>query len=497
MTSHNVAKILIVDDVPENLRLLVQLLNSSGFAVATATSGQLALNAVKKVCPDLVLLDIMMPDIDGYQVCQQLKADSETAQIPVIFISALSDGLDKVKAFDVGGVDYIHKPFQAEEVLMRIQTHLDLRFTLQEVQKQKRLLEEEKAERERTEKELERYQEQIAGLLTRQLLKPQAFSAIVTQDEKMHAIFQYIEALSCSSEPVLIAGESGVGKELIARAVHDVCTPAGPFVAVNIAGYDDNMFSDSLFGHVKGAFTGAEKDRSGMIEKAKGGTLFLDEIGDLELGTQVKLLRLLQEKEYHPLGSDQARRLDCRIVVATNVDLKQHVQQEKFRKDLYYRLATHLIEIPPLRERKQDIALLLEYFLATAAEDMGKKKPSYPPELSVLLENHPFPGNIRELRSMVYNAMSKHQKHILSMDSFKEAIEGVENSKAAEPSTDADKVIFPQQLPTLKALSDQLVSEALNRTKGNQSMAAKMLGISTPALNMRLKKMKQEGVKKN
>jgi len=495
MTADKVAKIFIVDDVPENLRLLMGLLESSGFSVATAIDGEVALAAVKKVDPDLVLLDIMLPDIDGYEVCRRLKADPETVDLPVIFISALGDSLDKVKAFDVGGVDYISKPFQAEEVLMRIHTHLDLRFTLKEVQKQKRMLEEEKAERERTEKELVRYQEQITGLLTRQLLMPLAFAKIVTQNEKMHSIFQYIEALSCSAEPVLIIGESGVGKELIAEAVHAVCTPEGPFVAINIAGYDDNMFSDSLFGHVKGAFTGADKDRAGMIEKARGGTLFLDEIGDLELGTQVKLLRLLQEKEYQPLGSDHNQKVECRIVVATNVDLKQNVQEEKFRKDLYYRLSTHLIQVPSLRERKEDIPLLLEHFITTAAEEMGKKKPSYPPELPVLLENYAFPGNIRELRSMVYNAMSTHQKHILSMESFKESIEIAEISTNAEPASEEDKVIFPQKLPTLKALSDQLVSESLNRTKGNQSMAAKMLGISTPALNMRLKKMKEDGLK--
>lgn len=486
------AKILIVDDTPENLRLLMGLLSSSGFNVATATSGQMALAAIEKVNPDLILLDIMMPDMDGYEVCRQLKQNPATVEIPVIFISALSDSLDKIKAFDVGGMDYISKPFQAEVVIRRIQTHLDLRCTLKRLQEQKRLLEEEKEERERTEKELHRYQEQITGLLTHQLLNPQAFSKIVTRNEKMQSLFQYIEALSCSSEPVLILGESGVGKELIARAIHDVCSPRGPYVAVNIAGFDDNMFSDTLFGHVKGAFTDAQQDRAGMIEKARGGTLFLDELGDLNLNLQVKLLRLLQEKEYLPLGSDQSHSVECRIVVATNVDLKQKVREEKFRNDLYYRLSTHKVNIPPLRERKEDIPALLDYFLASAAEEMEKKIPAYPAELHLLLENYPFPGNVRELRSMVYNAMSTHQSHKLSMKTFQDSIGLSESEIRGQTGQTHDDMEFPEVLPTLKEIGDRLVSEAVKRTRGNQTMAAKMLGISTPALNVRLKKMKTE-----
>ncbi len=490
----NVAKIFIIDDIPENLRLLMSLLTSCGFKVATATDGQMALAAAKRVAPDLILLDIMLPDMDGYEVCRQLKADSETEAIPVIFISALSDSLDKIKAFDVGGIDYISKPFQSEEVLARIQTHLDLRFTLREVQQQKHLLEVEKAEREKTEKELSRYQDQIAGLLTGQLLHPRAFSNIITQDERMKSLFQYVEALSCSSEPVLIVGESGVGKELFAKAIHEVCTPGQPFVAVNIAGFDDNMFSDTLFGHTKGAFTGAAQDRAGMIEKARGGTLFLDEIGDLKLSSQVKLLRLLQEKEFFPLGSDQSHNVDCRIVVATNVNLKQKVDEGTFRNDLYFRLSTHLLEIPPLRKRKKDIPLLLEAFLAGAAQEMNKKKPTYPPELLILLENYSYPGNIRELRSLVYNAMSTHQSRMLSMSSFKNSIGHSDSMTIEAIATGQDEITYPEKLPTLKEMSDLLVSEAMRRTKGNQTMAAKMLGISTPALNVRLKKSKNEGI---
>ena len=483
------AKVLLVDDVPANLRLLLELLKGSGLEVATAINGLTALKAAPKIMPDLVLLDIMLPDVSGYEVCRRLKADPETADIPVIFISALGESFDKLQAFAAGGVDYIAKPFFPEEVLVRVWTHIDLRRTLQAVREQKRLLEKEKAEREKTEQELGKYQEQISGFLSGQLLHPEVFSRIVTQNEKMHSIFQYVEALACSTEPVLIVGESGVGKELIARTVHDVCSPGGPWVAINVAGFDDNHFSDPLFGHKKGAYTDARQERSGMVKKASGGTLFLDEIGDLSQSSQIKLLRLLQEKEYLPLGSDQVSQVECSIIVATNVDLKKNVVKGTFRQDLYFRLATHCVEIPPLRERKDDIPLLLEHFLFEAARKLNKKKPPYPVELPLLLNNYSYPGNIREFRSLVYDAMSRHQKHMLSMERFSQVITGSQESRdLLLPPESGTKVDFKHDLPGLKELSELLIREALSRTNGNQSMAAKLIGITPSALNMRLKK---------
>lgn len=485
-----VAKVLIIDDVPENLRLLMGLLREFGFEVATALNGTMALQALSKIQPDLILLDLMMSDMDGYEVCRRLKADPKSADIPVIFISALSDNRDKLRAFDVGGVDYICKPFEAEEVLVRIRTHLDLRHALKVVEQQKAELEQEKGEREKTEETLTRYQEQLSGLLTGQLLHPKAFRTMLTQDKKMHALFQYVEALSCSNEPVMILGESGVGKELFAKAIHEVCAPQAPWVAVNIAGFDDNIFSDTLFGHIKGAFTDATQDRAGMVEHAAGGILFLDEIGELSHASQVKLLRLLQEKEYLPLGSDRPRKADCRIVVATNLDLHQQIKTSAFRRDLYYRLATHTLKIPTLRERKKDIPLLLEQFLEAAATQMKKKKPTYPLELLLLLENYSFPGNVRELRAMVFDAMSRHKNRMLSMDSFKAAI-GTRTTVDNHQATPNGELCFPQQLPTLKDISRLLTDEALRRTDGNQSMAARLLGITPAALSMRLKKWAQ------
>ena len=483
-------QILLVDDTPENLRLLMAMLKDAGFSVATAINGAMALKAVASIHPDLILLDIIMPDMDGYTVCQRLKSQPQTADIPVLFISALDTQIDKLKAFSAGGLDYICKPFSTEEVMARVQTHIKLRQSLLTVQKQKRELEQEKAERVRAEQERNKYQQQIVGLLTKQLMNPEAFASIHTQNEKMQRLFHYVDALSCSSEPVLIMGESGVGKELFAKALHNVCCPDRPWVAVNVAGLDDNVFSDTLFGHSKGAFTGADKDRSGMVEKAKGGALFLDEIGDLSPTSQLKLLRLLQEKEYLPLGSDDPRHADCRVVVATNADLKQKMDRGEFRQDLYYRLATHCLEIPPLRERKDDIPYLLDLFLQEAAEELNKEKPTYPAELPVLLGNYDYPGNVRQLRSMVYDALSQHSSRMLSMAVFEQNL-GLHQSGPAtsDPSQNDEKITFPSRLPTLKENTARLIKEALQRTAGNQSMAAKLLGITASALNMRLKKM--------
>ncbi len=481
--------VLVVDDTFQNLDLLSEILVKDGFDFRPAMSGRMALLSVGNVLPDLILLDVLMPEMDGFEVCRQLKMDPLTRDIPVIFISALEEVVDRVKAFAVGGVDFISKPFHAEEVLARVRTHLALRRLQINLEKKNAQLRHEIAEREKTEEELSRFQEHMAGVLERKLLHPEAFKQLISQSETMRAIFQYIEALACSSEPVLIIGESGVGKELIARAIHEVKQPDGPWVPINCAGLDDNMFSDTLFGHVKGAFTGADQARSGMIEKAAGGTLFLDEIGDLSLVSQIKLLRLLQEKEYVPLGSDRIMKVAARIVVATNVNLEQKQKNGEFRKDLYFRLCTHQIEIPPLRKRPEDLPVLLDHFLGEAARDMNKKKPTPPAELAVLLSNYHFPGNIRELRAMVYNAVSVHGGKKLSMELFKKAMGLADKEKdaGADPAPKQPRLAFFDTLPTLKEATELLVDEAIQRTNGNQSIAAKLLGITQPALSSRLK----------
>jgi DNA-binding NtrC family response regulator len=322
---------------------------------------------------------------------------------------------------------------------------------------------------------------------------PEAFEAIVTRDRGMLAMLSYVEAVARSAQPMLVQGESGVGKELVARAAHALSGRPGPIVAVNAAGLDDAVFADTLFGHARGAYTGADQARSGMIEAAADGTLFLDEIGDLAIASQVKLLRLLQEGEYFPLGSDRAKRLRARVIVATHHDLAAKQAAGTFRRDLYYRLATHQVRVPPLRERKGDIPLLLDHFLDVAARELGKKRPTAPRELPVLLSTYAFPGNVRELRAMVHDAVSVHRERILSMETFVRAIERAGGASAVRPPDAGDNPFARlEQLPTIKEAVELLVGEAVSRGGGNQTIAARLLGITQSALSKRLKAARED-----
>ncbi|MCK5057521.1 MAG: sigma-54-dependent Fis family transcriptional regulator, partial [Candidatus Aminicenantes bacterium] len=328
------------------------------------------------------------------------------------------------------------------------------------------------------------------------LKRESAFSHIVTNNKKMHAIFKYIEVISNSPFPVLITGETGVGKELVAKAIYLSGTGYKNFTAVNVAGLDDTMFSDTLFGHKKGAFTGADSFRDGLISQASGGILFLDEIGDLNQQSQVKLLRLLQEKEYYQLGSDLPKKTDARIIVATNRNISSLLKEEKIRKDLYFRLSAHHIHIPALRERADDIPFLVEHFLEKAANALKKKKPTPPPELVTLLSTYDFPGNIRELETLIYDAVSRHESGVLSLETFKNIMK-MERERSGQNLSDStsgartfDKLL--KDLPTLKQAERFLIERALERAKGNQGIAASILGITRQALNKRLIRKKKE-----
>ena len=276
------------------------------------------------------------------------------------------------------------------------------------------------------------------------------------------------------------------------RSFHSLSNNRGQFVSVNVAGLDDLLFSDTLFGHLKGAFTTAEEQRFGLIKKAAGGTLFLDEIGDLSLVSQLKLLRILQEKEYYPMGSDIPIEMDTRIITATNQNLIHLMEKRTFRNDLYYRIQTHHIHIPPVRERTSDIPLLLEHFLAKTSASLGKKKPTPPRELASFLAGYGFPGNIREFKAMVFDAVSNHKQRMLSIQRFKEHV-GKHQSTTLKKQTDLGEsnhnpfaVIEP--LPTLRQAPKYLLVEAMRRSHGNKVTAAIMLGITRSGLNKALKR---------
>lgn len=326
------------------------------------------------------------------------------------------------------------------------------------------------------------------------LKNPEAFSNIITGCERMKGLFMMLEAIAPSCHTVLITGETGTGKGLLAQALHEASGRSGKMVTVNVAGLDDTMFSDTLFGHARGAYTGAVEARDGLIERGAGGTVFLDEIGDLSPSSQLKLLRLFEDGEYYPLGADEPKRTTARFVVATNRDPRLLVQQGEFRKDLYYRLSVHELACPPLRERRDDIELLAEHFLGEAAAELGRPRPYMPAEVLEYLYSYRFPGNVRELRSIIAHAVSRSTGGSLTLQPVRQFIQQERMLQGTEgdgdghtPGATPDDVVFPQTLPTVKDMRERLIEEALRRSGGNQSLAAAMIGLTPSAINKHLR----------
>lgn len=460
--------ILVVEDERYVRESLTVYLDDIGYKVLSAENGQIGLEQFRSQHPDIVMTDLRMPVMDGFTLVETIAAESEFT--PIVVVSGVGEVNEAVRAMRLGAWDYLSKPIMNFEELQ--------------------IMLERSLERARTKYELERLRRHLSdGTLGNE----SAFSSIITQSPRLRAIFLYLESVAPSRQPVLITGETGTGKELIARAAHTLSGLDGPFVAINLAGLDDSMFSDTLFGHLRGAFTGADSVREGLIRQAAGGTLFLDEIGDLTPGSQVKLLRLLQEGEYLPLGADKVQRSDARIVAATHSDLKLKMEQGTFRPDLYYRLCSHRVELPPLRDRPEDIPLLTEHFMEKASALLGKVTPNAPPELNCYLSAYRFPGNIRELEAIIHDAVARSGSRILSLESIVSAIGGgLRSHVLPAPVTSHCPVCpFAEKFPTLKGAEDLLVSEALRLADNNQRLAATYLGITRQALNKRLSRSEQ------
>jgi two-component system, NtrC family, response regulator HydG len=459
--------VLLVDDEPHILASGMFALQSAGIEnVLTENHSNRVLDLIAEQQVAAIVLDLHMPSPSGMELLPQIVR--AYPEVPVVLATADDDVQAVVECMRNGAFDYLVKPVEPSRLVATVRKALEMRELSSEISSLKQ------------------------RLLTDELEQPGAFADFVTGNKAMRAVFHYTEVVAKTRQPIMIGGETGVGKELIARAIHEISGCSGEFVTVNVAGLDDNLFTDTLFGHKKGAFTGADQAREGLVAKASDGTLFLDEIGDLNEMSQIKLLRLLQENEYYPVGSDLVCKSNARIVLASNRDLQQLIKDGSFRNDLYYRLCAHRVQIPPLRERSDDIPMLLDHFLGQAAITLNKKKPTPPRELSVLLALHSFPGNVRELEAMVFDAVARHAGGVLSMDSFRVVIGDQQSGNDSGPpvprsDTETDPLIeLFGHFPTIAEVEAYLIEQAMTRAKGNQSMAAKLLGMGRQTLNKRL-----------
>lgn len=457
----NELPIVILDDENDALLAVKATLTSFKYRnIKTYNNVNDFLEFLEKNKARLILMDLIMPEMSGEEILEIMN--ERCPEIPIIMTTGVNEIKTAVRCMQKGAVDYLVKPLEREQLNVAVRKALRI-------------------------SELEKSNIAISESFTKSELEfPDAFAGYLTIDPNIINIFKYIEAVAPSSQSILITGETGTGKEMIARAVHTVSGRSGEFVPVNVAGLDDTMFSDALFGHEKGAFTGAEKIRSGFIEKAANGTLFLDEIGDLSIASQLKLLRLLQENEYVPLGSDSIKRSSCRVVTATSKPFKDLKNKEVFRSDLFYRLRTHHVHLPQLKDRKGDIPLLVNTFIKEAALELNKKEPVPHREIYNLLSTWHFPGNIRELKAIIYDAVANHKGGIMSLSIINNAI-GL-NDAAADTYPIESIISFSDQLPTFKDAENILLKEALKRSNGNQALAAKLLGVSRSAITQRLKK---------
>jgi DNA-binding NtrC family response regulator len=486
------ASILVVDDVPANLEVLCESLEEEGYEVLVAADGEGALKVASYSIPELILLDVVMPGMDGYETCRQLKQHQHTRGIPVVFLTARDEVEGIVEGFSAGGLDYIVKPFSREEVLIRIRTQLErvrlereLERKNQQLQAKNHALGAEIARRRQLRTERDHLADRLS-LQSEQEAEHWGLKGFVGHSRTMQRILEDLNLLQqAETTSVLITGESGTGKELIARACHASSRRASePFIAVNCASIPAALAESLLFGHVQGAFSGADRAQAGYFDLADGGTLFLDEVGEMPVDLQAKLLRVLEGGAVMPLGARESHRVDVRILAATNADLQKQIAAGAFRSDLYYRLARFVVQVPPLRQRQDDIELLALHFLELYAAEMGIDVPVFGDGVVATLAAYAYPGNVRELKNIIERALlgsrgADIQVHHLHLGT---------TSADTVPTAGPDTATWVEELPFDFAEAETaLVQRALRHTGGNVSAAARLLGINRAKVYRKLK----------
>jgi DNA-binding NtrC family response regulator len=484
--------ILIVDDEIPNLQLLTQVLSDAGYTfLRSIKRPQLAIESALAQPPSLILLDVRMPEMDGFEVCRRLKQEEATRDIPVIFVSALQDVQDRVRGFEAGGVDFISKPFQEPEVLARVQTHLTLRNMQLHLED---LVARRTSELVTVNHDLKQACDEIRTLKDRleaeNLTLREEIKVSFKHDElvgKSHVfqmLLQQVENVAPTDSTVLILGETGTGKGLIARKIQQLSGRHDrPLVNVNCAALPATLIESEFFGHEKGAFTGATDRKIGRFELADGGTIFLDEIGDLPIELQAKLLRVLQDQEFERIGSSTTKTVDTRIIAATNRDLDALIEQGAFRADLYYRLGVFPIRIPPLRERRSDIPLLVWFFITMLQSRLGKTFESVPSGFMDALTSYDWPGNVRELRNIVERAMILSPDERLGLGSEFPLNQDATGTSTCTPGQNSEKLEEVERNHILSVLE-----ECGWKVRGKGG-AAERLGLKRTTLQSRMKKL--------
>jgi DNA-binding NtrC family response regulator len=447
--------ILIVEDEPKMLRLLELNLSEEGYSIHAAADAEIGLRTLRQEKIDLVVTDLRLPGMDGLEFLQAVKRAD--ARIPVIVMTAYGTVETAVEAMKAGASDYVLKPFSLEEMKLIVRKELDVHD----------LREENRSLREALGKRYE-------------------FKNIVARSAKMQEVLATVERVAPTNSTVLLGGESGSGKDLIARAIHQHSRrAAGPFIKINCTAIPENLLESELFGYEKGAFTGAVSSKPGKFELADKGTIFLDEIGDVPGTIQVKLLRVLQDREFERLGGTKTLKVDVRVVAATNQDLRAALEQGSFREDLYYRLNVVPINIPPLRERKEDIPYLVDHFVERFTRESGKPLRGITPAAQKALMEFHWPGNVRELENIIERGVALSSGDVIDVADVRLDLSPMK--PGAVPTADA--AAFPPEGLTLEQFEDEIIKEALRRAGGNKSQAARLLGISRNALRYRLSKM--------